>query len=152
MRRSNVGGLRYGAMLAMLLAGAASGCSLETDEGGIVVTPLFSLSTDPLPQPDDAPSVGVQANAVGIISTNGTFVMTCGRGVPRARYEKQAENITLRIVYEEPENCPQTPTLVDYSVILSRVPVGSYHFTVIHEGDRQVPDGTVVAEEDVTVF
>ncbi|HEU4631762.1 MAG TPA: hypothetical protein VFS08_18580 [Gemmatimonadaceae bacterium] len=138
-------------MLALLLVGIAGGCSLDAEDE-IQIVPVFTRSDHAIPDPGTPRNVSIQANAVGIILTNGEFVMPCRVGAPTARLEQQGENLKLRVVYQPPADCDDAPMLVDYSIALSNVPVGPYHFSVVHEGDFQVPNGTTVAEEDVTVF
>jgi hypothetical protein len=139
-------------MAAMLLLLLAGGCSLQTDEGGIAVLPQFRASTAPLPEPGVPPIVEVQINAAGLVTTTGQLVATCDRGAVDAKYEQQADNLKLRVIYIAPAGCTEAPTLLEYTIFLSHVPPGIYHYTVVHEGDRQVPTGTAVAEQDITVF
>ena len=151
MRGSTMGARRYGRMAAMLLALLAVGCSLETDDSGIGLRHVFQASGDPLPDPGVPPTINVNVNAVGIITTNGQLVTQCDRGDLGARYSQQGENLAVHIVYRAPTNCTTAPVVLDYTVFLSNVPSGTYHFSVVHEGDRQVANGTTVAEQDVTI-
>ncbi|HEX6630022.1 MAG TPA: hypothetical protein VF048_02985 [Gemmatimonadaceae bacterium] len=152
MRSFTVGPRRYGRAAAVLLLLLASACSLETKDDGIGVLPNFRNSTDPIPEPDVPPIVSAEVTAAGLVTTNGQLVATCATGTLAARVEQQAENLKLRVIYVAPAGCTPTPTLVDYTIYLSHVPEGTYHFSVVHEGDRQVPSGTAVVQQDITVF
>ena len=152
MRRSNVRSRRYGGMAAMLLGLLASGCSLGTDEGGIAVLPDFRPSTATPPAPNVPPTIEVEVTATGLVATRGQLVAICEVGVLDAKYEQQGTDLKLRVIYRPDTGCTETPTVVDYTIYLNRVPAGTYHYSVVHEGDRQVPTGTAVAEQDITVF
>ena len=73
----------------------------------------------------------------------------------RAGHITRAENtITVRLVFS-PNNaaCESGPaTVYDYDFYITNIAAGTYTVRVIHEGDGQVPDGTVVKEASVTVL
>lgn len=152
MRRSLPRPHRYGRMAAVLLLLLASGCSLDTEDDSIRILPIFNQPNTAPPEPDVLPTITVTTTTAGVITTSGQLVATCARGLVDAKYQRDGSDLELRVIYRPDPGCPSEPTLLTYNILLSNVPPGQYHFAVVHEGDRQVPTGTVVAEQDVTVF
>ena len=147
--------LRRAAAKATLLGAALlAGCSLATDPDTTLRLTVNAVPIDTEPSPANASNVEITAGQRFIQGLGGLFEAPCLQANRAGHISREGNTITVRLVFS-PNNasCNGDPsTVYDYDFYITNIDGGTYTVRVIHEGDGQVPDGTVVKETSVSVL
>ena len=141
--------LRRGAAVALGATLLAAGCSLSTDgsDRPVLSVQYFLLETPP---PPGAPPTIAVLPSPRAFQIDGQFVTPCATSRGDVRQQISGSDITIRVIFSSTAGCTGG-LAIRYVVSLVSVRPGTYNLHVIHEGDTQVANGTVVYENAITV-